>query len=100
MTMLSEVIILWWLFIIILWWPFNHLVIWPNKYDASKAKGIGAIEAFEYENARNDFVAITEKNEKQYVRLHKTKYFRDPSGIFPCIDGFTDNPAVQCNVQV
>ena len=30
---------------------------------------IGAIEAFEYENARSDVVAITEKNEKQYVSL-------------------------------
>ena len=29
-------------------------------------QGIGAIEAFEYENARSDLVAITEKNEKQY----------------------------------
>ena len=58
------------------------------------------IEAFEYENARSDFVANTEKNEKQYVRLHTAKYFRDPRGIFPSIDGFTDNPTVQCNVQV
>ena len=30
---------------------------------------IGAIEAFEYEIARNTFVAITEKNKEQYVRL-------------------------------
>ena len=32
-------------------------------------QGIGAIEAFVYENARSDVVAITEKNEKQYVSL-------------------------------
>ena len=54
---------------------------------------IGAIEAFKYENARSDFIPIIEKNEKQYVRLSATKYFRDPMDIFPCIDGLTDNPA-------
>ena len=57
-------------------------------------------EAFKYKNARRDFVAITEKNEKQYVRLQLKVYTRDPRGIPPCIDGFTDTPAVQCDVQV
>ena len=28
-----------------------------------------AIEGFEYKNVKSDFVAITEKNEKQYDRL-------------------------------
>ena len=32
-------------------------------------QGIGAIEAFDCKNARGDFDAITEKNEKQHVRL-------------------------------
>ena len=31
-------------------------------------EGIRAIETFEYENARSAFIAITEKNKKQYVR--------------------------------
>ena len=35
-------------------------------------------------------VAITEKNEKHMSRT--TKYTRDPWGIFPDIDGFTDEP--------
>ena len=75
-----------------------YLVILPNKYDIDRAKQegvpeyqeyrIGAIEAFECENARSDFVAITEKNEKQYIRLHTVKYLRGPRGIFPCIDSF------------
>ena len=52
---------------------------------------IGAIETIEYKNARRDFVVFTEKNEKQYVRLATA---RDPRGIFHCIDGFTDNPAI------
>ena len=32
-------------------------------------QGIGAIKVFEYENERTDFIAITEKNENQYVRI-------------------------------
>ena len=31
-------------------------------------EGIRVTETFEYENARSAFVAITEKNKKQYVR--------------------------------
>ena len=65
-----------------------------QEQNRKEYQGTGAIEVFEYENARSDFVAITEKNEKQYVRLHTAKYFRDPRGIFPYIDGFTDNIAV------
>ena len=65
-----------------------------------QGQGIGAIEAFEYENARRDFVGITEKIENQYVRPLLKVYTRDPRGIFPCIDGFTVNPAVQCDIQV
>ena len=33
---------------------------------------IGVIGAFKYKNIRSDFIAITEKNEKQYVRLQKS----------------------------
>ena len=44
----------------------------------SRCQGTGSIEALKYENARNDFIVITEKNEKQYVRLHAAKYFREP----------------------
>ena len=57
-------------------------------------------------------VAITEKNENQYVHTCPTcwtnftaRYIRDPSGIFsdkviPDIDGFTDEPVVRCDVRV
>ena len=47
-------------------------------------------------------VAITEKNEQQYVRLQLTKYTSDRCWAFsdkavaPDIDGFTDEPVVQC----
>ena len=71
-----------------------------TEQNRKEYQGIGAIAAFEYENARDDFVAITEKNENQYVILYTAKYFKDPRGISHCIDGFTDNPAVQCNYQV
>ena len=60
-------------------------------------QGTGATKAFEYDNARSGFVAITEKNEKQYASLLTTNYFRHPRKIFPCIAG---NPAVQCDNQV
>ena len=62
-------------------------------------RGTGAIEAFEYENARIDSAAITEKNEKQYFR-QQLSISRNPRGIFPCTDDFTDNPAVQCDVRM
>ena len=45
-------------------------------------QGIRTTEAFEFESTRNDFVAITEKNEKQYVRL-PAKYNQGPEGYFP-----------------
>ena len=71
-----------------------------TEQNRKEYQGIGAIAAFEYENARDDFVAVTKKNESQYVILYAAKYFKDPRDISPGIDGFTDNPAVQCNVQV
>ena len=60
---------------------FEHVIAgWDNigqEYNAEGAKwqrnwsleAFEATEAFEYKNARSDFLAITEKNEKQYVRL-------------------------------
>ena len=52
-----------------------------------KKKGNGyqvikTIKTFEYENTRS--VAITDKNEKQYVRqiIQLGMYTRDPRGIF------------------
>ena len=66
-----------------------HLIISLNniiqtKQNQKKYHRINAIEAFEHENARRDFIAVIEKDGK----------------YFPCIDGFTDNQAVQCEVQV
>ena len=46
--------------------PNNILQIEQN---GKECEGTGAIEAFDYENARNDFVTIIEENGKQYVRL-------------------------------
>ena len=48
-------------------------------------------------------MAITSKNEKQYVRLQLS--IRETQGAFsdkvaPNIDGFTDEPVVQCHVEV
>ena len=40
-------------------------------------------ESFECENARGDFVAITEKNKKQFFRLQLKIYTGDPRGGFP-----------------
>ena len=60
-------IILWWLFYSLLY-SFN-LIISPNNIIQTnqirkdyQGHGIGAIEAFECENARRDFTVITEKN--------------------------------------
>ena len=39
------------------------------KQNRKKCQDIGAIEGFKYKNGRGDFAVITEKNEKQYVRL-------------------------------
>ena len=113
MATLPETIILWWLFYSSL--HDFHLIVLPNNNDGLKQEGvsqiqrIGAIDAFKNENARHDFAAVTEKNEKQYVRLQLKVYPRDPRAILPCISqpifpfsqgGFTYNPAVQCDVQV
>ena len=54
-------------------------------------QGIGAIETFEYKNSRCDFVAVTGKNEKQYVRLqidlggyiYLYNIYKGPKGYFP-----------------
>ena len=43
-----------------------------------------------------EVTSITEKNEKQYVKLHTTNCFRHPRSI----DDSTDNPAVHCDIQV
>ena len=40
-------------------------------------EGIRVTETFEYENARSAFVAITEKNKKQYVRPEFFFFFLD-----------------------
>ena len=64
------------------------------------SKELEQLKHSNYENARSDFVAITEKNGEQYVRLRLSRYTRDPKGIFLFIDGFTDERVVQCDVQV
>ena len=46
-------------------------------------QGIGAIEAFEYENARSDFVATTDKNEKTICQTTYSYVFQGPKGHFP-----------------
>ena len=50
-------------------------------------------------------VAIIEKNEKQYVRQILKRGIRGTSGtcsdeVTPDIDGFIDEPVIQCVVQV
>ena len=48
-------------------------------------------------------VAITEKNEKQHVRLQLSipgTQEAFPDKVAPDIDEFTDEPVVQCDVQV
>ena len=62
----------------------SHMTISPNIMTELKGKGyqgITAIEIFEYENTRSDFVVITEKNEKQYVRLQLS--IPGTKGVFP-----------------
>ena len=61
---------------------------------------IASQSPFDYKNPRLDFVAFTEKSKKQFVRLQVKVYTRDPRSIFPCIDGFTDNQAVPCDVYL
>ena len=58
-----------------------------TEENENENQGIWAVETFKYENTRSDFVAITRKT-------------KDPRGILACIDGFTDEPVVQCDVQV
>ena len=65
---LSKMIIFCWLLIAS---QFTFDIIAPNIMTEQKGKGyqgIGTIEVFEYKNTRSN-VVITEKNEKQYVRL-------------------------------
>ena len=45
-----------------------------------------------YENARSHFVAKMKSN--------MSDHSQGPNAHFPCIDGFTDEPVVQCDVQV
>ena len=59
---------------------------------------IASQSPFDYKNPRLDLVAFTEKSEKPFVRLQVKVYTRDTRSIFPCIDGFTDNQAVPCDV--
>ena len=35
-----------------------------------KYQGFGEIVAFEYENGKSDFAAVTEKNEEQYIYIY------------------------------
>ena len=44
-------------------------------------------------------VTITEKNEKRYVRLQLGTQMVFSDKVVPHIDGFTDQPVAQCNVQ-
>ena len=69
-------------------------------------QGIRAIEASRLSTKIREVTsnfAITERNEKQYVRLKLTipgtqRTFSDK--VVPDIYGFPDEPVVQCDVQV
>ena len=97
-------IILWWLFIAAQF-PFDFIV--PNimaEQNRNEYQGIRSAEAFEYENKQvPSNITITEKNEKQCVRLQLS--IPRTEGKFSCkvapdIDGFTDKPVIQWDVQV
>ena len=61
-------------------------------------QGITTIEAFEYENTRSD-VKCCDYWEKWKAMFPGTqREFTDK--VVPDIDGFTDEPVVQCDVQV
>ena len=48
-------------------------------------QGFGEIVAFEYKNARSDFVAVTEKDEEQYIYIYIYIYTKDSHMILiPC----------------
>ena len=88
---------------------YSLLPIYPLDYNVSpniimeqKRKGwqgIRAIEAFEYENTRSYF-KYCEKNEKlsYYRDTGDQRAFSDK--VTPNIDGFTDEPIAQYDVQV
>ena len=81
-----------------------HLIIWRRK----KEKGSEELDQLEHLSTKiqevTSDVAITEKNEKQYVRLQLI--IPGTQGAFldkvtPDIDGFTDEPVLhQCDIQV
>ena len=62
-------------------------------------QGIRATEAFEHENTRIDLKYCYFWG--KWKTMSDYRDTRDPRDIFrPLIDGFTDKPVVQCDVQV
>ena len=83
------------------------MIISPNNTDRSKqegkeyqGQGIGAIEAFKYENARHEWLCCIYWEKWKAVCQTTAEYTRDPRGIFTCSSSFTDSAAVQFDVQV
>ena len=55
---------------------------------------------FEYENTRSDFKCCDYWKKWKTIRQITAKYTWDPRAVTPDIDGFTDEPVVQCDVLV
>ena len=73
-----------------------------SQYSFDYIAQYNAIKAFDNKNTKSDSnAAITEKNEKQYVRLQlitQGMLVAFSNKVTPAIDGFTDKPVVQCDV--